>query len=410
MKLVAFIDKQYRLLYVALLIDFVLFGMSFTVIGAILPSLIDDLGWKYTVVGVVISAIAIGYFCSTFFSGMLNKRYGPKAVIVIGLIIHTIGLLFFAWKPFIILNIMFNFFIGIGIGSTEVVVNYCVVRMEQNGQSRLLNLMHAAFSIGAIAGPFIAGRLSMLLLDWRIIYRAFGILSFFVASTMAFSPFDRIGVESNSYIRTKDMGKLIHEPLIMLFFFIILIYVGLELGASSWIAEYCVSRYNVSISSSAFIVSLFWTGQFIGRLLVSFSYRGSKGEWLVLLFSILSTVSLLSAVITSNLMLSIAGFFITGFGYSAIYPVVMSLVGVYFNKEQSVAIGIVSTGGGIGTFLLPFVMAALSDSYGIQQGFYFYIIGSLIMAILSLIVILYIRNIRTGTERSEKKTKEILSE
>ena len=41
----AFIEKQYRLLYLALLIDFVLFGMSFTIIGAILPSLIKDLGW-----------------------------------------------------------------------------------------------------------------------------------------------------------------------------------------------------------------------------------------------------------------------------------------------------------------------------------------------------------------------------
>ena len=202
----AFMEKQYRLLYLALLIDFVLFGMSFTIIGAILPSLIEDLGWKYTVVGVVISAIAIGYFCSTFFSGMLNRRYGPKAVIVIGLIVHTIGLLFFAWKPFIILNIMFNFFIGIGIGSTEVVVNYCVVRMEQNGQSRLLNLMHAAFSIGAIVGPFIAGRLAMLLLDWRIIYRAFAILSFLVVTTMAFCPFDRVGGENNSYIHTRVMG------------------------------------------------------------------------------------------------------------------------------------------------------------------------------------------------------------
>jgi len=124
----------------------------------------------------------------------------------------------------------------------------------------------------------------------------------------------------------------------------------------------------MSLVSSAFMVSLFWIGLCIGRISISLCYRGLKGERLILFLTLPCTVSIFSAVVSNNFIRSLTSFFIVELGYSAICPLVMSLVGKYFPNEQSVAIGIVSTGGGIGAFVFPFVMSALFNDYPCPHG------------------------------------------
>ena len=152
-----YIENQYRSLLLGMIINFVLFGVTIAMLGSVLPKAIREFHWSYTAAGVVISAAAIGYFVSTFLSGILVQKLGPKLVIVIGLGMQTIGLLFFASSRLFVLNAFLNFLIGLGQGATEIVANFSVVRIERNGQSRLMSFLHAAFSVGAIVGPVIVG-------------------------------------------------------------------------------------------------------------------------------------------------------------------------------------------------------------------------------------------------------------
>jgi nitrate/nitrite transporter NarK len=46
----------------------------------------------------------------------------------------------------------------------------------------------------------------------------------------------------------------------------------------------------------------------------------------------------------------------------------------YFSKGQSAAIGLVSTSGGVGVCLFPFVMSAVSERSGLVTGFLFYLV------------------------------------
>jgi nitrate/nitrite transporter NarK len=62
----------------------------------------------------------------------------------------------------------------------------------------------------------------------------------------------------------------------------------------------------------------------------------------------------------------------------------MSLLGQQFSRGQSVAVGVAGTGGGIGAFVFPFIMAAISDRFGISRGFYFYVALNFVMAGLLL--------------------------
>ena len=381
-----YIEDQFRSLYLTMLVNFVIFGVNLTLIGATLPKIIQEFGWSYTATGAVIAAGSIGYFVSTFASGILLHRLKAKPVIVAGLLLQTLGLSFFAARPIVWLNLVLNLLIGFGQGSTEVIINFGVVRMERNGQSRLMNFMHAAFSVGAVLGPFMVARIMIAGLSWQMVYRLMAGASVVMAGVFSFMPFSRLATESANSDDRPGVMELMKQPLLIFGFLILFIYVGTELGTSAWVGEYYVKILKTSESAGAYMVSIFWLGLLIGRLGLS-GYRGSHQAEAMSILGVICTVSLTFALFMKSPWLAGIGFGMTGLGFSAIYPLVISVVGKYFKRGQGAAIGFVATGGGIGAFAFPFIMAALSDRFGIHRGFFFYVILDVLMIMLSCMAV-----------------------
>lgn len=381
-----YIESRFRSLYFAMLANFIIFGITLTIIGATLPRIIRDFDWSYTATGIVVSAGSVGYFISTFVSGILLHWLSPKLIVVLGLAIQATGLSFFAAQPVVLLNLLLSFMIGLGQGGTEVVVNFAVVRIERDGESRLMNLMHAAFAVGAIIGPFAVGRIMDAGLSWQLIYRLMALVTVLMAGTLSLLPFSRLGREEDKSEDRPRLIKLLKHPLLILSFLTLFLYVGTELGTSAWVAEYYVKFLGTSVSAGAYMVSILWLGLLIGRLALS-GYRGQRQAELMLALASICTVALTFAILMRDPWLAGIGFFVAGLGFSAIYPLVIALIGKYFKNGQGAAIGFVATGGGIGAFAFPFFMAAISDRFGIQRGFFFYIALDFIMAMLACAVI-----------------------
>ena len=135
------------------------------------------------------------------------------------------------------------------------------------------------------------------------------------------------------------------------------------------------------------MVALFWAGIFIGRMVMGTGYAGNRlGRNLV--FCSLLSVLTLALALRSNQAWS-AGFFflITGVGYSIVYPCVMSLVGILFPDDKSQAIGLVSTSGGLGVFLFPFAMSGVAERFGLDNGFQFYLLLTILMSLCALFTV-----------------------
>ncbi len=145
------------------------------------------------------------------------------------------------------------------------------------------------------------------------------------------------------------------------------------------------------------MVSIFWLGLLIGRLSLS-GYRGRRQAEMMFLLASTCTIALSFAVLMKGPLLAGFGFFITGLGFSAIYPLVIALVGKYFKRGQGAAIGFVAAGGGIGAFAFPFIMSAIADTLGLRQGFFFYIALDVLMVLLTCAVIWRVRTM----EKQEK--------
>lgn len=381
----AFVDKSYRSMFGTLFAVFALYGTSMTIIGATLPKILADFGWTYSMAGIVIGAGAVGYFCSTYAAGTLVARIGPRATMLIGLALEVAGLVFFASSPSPVLNFFLYLAVGLGQGCIELVVNWATLRMEKPGSTRAMNLMHGAFAIGALAGPFAIGLLMRASLSWTLVYRGIAMLLLLVSLIVCVLPFSSLVETPRSAERKTGKGKALSAHSAYWFGFAALFfYVGVELGVSNWVAEYFVTVFGASASTGSFMVSLFWGGLLAGRFGMPLLYKGDSKDVVLLLTAVLMTVAVSAlALLGFAEGFGAAAFYaavvltaLAGVGCSIIYPIVVTFVGGAFPHAQSEAVSFAATGGGIGAFAFPFVMSNIAQAFGIRMGFAAYAVFS----------------------------------
>jgi len=158
---------------------------------------------------------------------------------------------------------------------------------------------------------------------------------------------------------------------------------------STWISEYFVRVRGTATSMGAFAVSIFWIGLLAGRFTLSVAYQGSRQEYIVFGLALLSAAALGVILLVTSTWAVAFGVFLTGLGFSGIYPLLLVVVGRYY--RSGMAVGTVTTGGGIGSFTFPFLMAVLAERLGMRGGFWFYLGLSCVIAMLSLVLIAAVR-------------------
>jgi fucose permease len=386
---VKLIEPRFRGLFVSLFALFVLFGTSMTIIGATLPKILANFHWSYLTAGIVIGAGAVAYFLSTFASGYLVKHWGLKPTILVALTLIVAGLAFFAATPDPAANTLLSALIGLGQGGVEVGVNSTILHMDARNTGRPMNLLHGAFAVGAIVGPLAVSLLLQSGLDWAAAYRGMAVIFVLLAVLMTFAALPSVRQETAEHDETPE--RLSANPAYWLSFFALFLYLGVELGVSNWVAEYFVAVFAYSPDASAMLVSLFWTGLLAGRFGVPLFYKGSHPDAVLVGLSALATVSvaLLMALGYANPSAITADIgrgllFLAGLGCSIYYPGVITLLGKCFPLAQSQAIGFAATGGGIGSFIFPFLMSSIAQDWGIQAGFATYGVFAAGMTVVGL--------------------------
>jgi fucose permease len=345
-----------------------------TIIGATLPKILANFHWNYLTAGIVLGAGAMAYFVSTFVVGYLVKHWGSKPTILLALTLIVAGLAFFATTPDPAANTLLSALIGLGQGGVEVGLNSTILRMDERNTGRPMNLLHGAFAVGAIVGPFTVSLLMQSGLDWAVVYRGMAVIFVLLAVLMAFAALPSVQPEAAEHDETRE--RLSANPAYWLSFFALFLYVGVELGVSNWVAEYFVVVFAYPPDASAMLVSLFWLGVLVGRFGVPLLYKGSRPEAALVGLSALATASigllmLLGYMPAYAITVDVGRglLFLAGLGCSIYYPTVMTLVGECFPRSQSQAVGFAATGGGIGSFVFPFLMSSIAQNWGIRAGF-----------------------------------------
>jgi fucose permease len=374
-----------RRLFALLFAGFVVYGGVFTVYGATVPRVISDFGWSYVVTGLVLAAGSAGFFISTFVTGLVVEGSRSKAVYVAGLAICAVSVFMFARWPSPVINLVLSFCVGLGQGIIEVVTNYETVRLEASGQSRMMNLLHAGFSAGAISGPVAVGALMGTGGAWQSAFPALGALVAVLALVALAVRFP--AAETGAHHGTRGGLALLRQPILILLCAVIILYVGSEMGATNWVSEYFVRELDASAPIAAFAVSALWLGLLAGRAFLWVTWRSGKQEKLLLVLALACIAGLIGfvAVRRGQVVAAMSLVFALGLAYSGIYPLSVAVAGRVF--RSSAAVGMIGTSAGLGSFSFPFVLAGIAQGAGLRAGFLMLAVLPLGIAAVSLVLI-----------------------
>ncbi len=365
---------------------FFIFGFITTLNMALVPHLrsIFNLGYAWAMLAD--SAFFLAYFIFSAPSSKLIEIIGYKQTMVVSLFIQVVGALLFVPAAKLVNFPMFLsavFIVGAGVTGLQTAANpYVVILGPEHSAPARLTLAQAFNSIGAALAPLLAG--AYILTDPAKLASPASIASTVKAPYMLIAAgllllgiavaFMRLppGAQAQALdpgkegdlTPTRSIWRYRHTVLGALGIFL---YVGVEVGLASIAVNYFKNQGMSSARTASFLVSLYWFGALIGRLLGSWMLTRISSGRLLGTFGIAAAMFLSASTLTSG-EIAIWTLVLCGFFNSIMFPNIFALGVAGLGPMTSKGSGLMMTAC-LGGAVIPFLLGALADQIGIQHAF-----------------------------------------
>jgi FHS family L-fucose permease-like MFS transporter len=147
----------------------------------------------------------------------------------------------------------------------------------------------------------------------------------------------------------------------------IFFYVGVEVGLASIAVNYFKTQGMSSAKTASFLLSLYWFGALVGRLLGSWVLTWIKSGKLLGIFGFVAAAMLVVSMVTSG-PVAIWSLVLCGFLNSIMFPNIFTLGIAGLGPMTSKGSGLIMTAV-VGGAVIPYLLGALADKVGIQHAF-----------------------------------------
>ncbi|MBP3192890.1 MFS transporter [Natronogracilivirga saccharolytica] len=340
-----------------------IYGIVMTVLGSILPSVILKFDLDKADAGSLFVMLSFGIVGGSLVFGPLVDRFGYKPLLTAsaGLIILTFQGI--AHAPSVYLLYAAIFCTGFAGGAINGGTNALVSDISEGRRGSRLTYLGVFFGIGAFGVPLLLGSL-LDRFSYEAIISTVGAMIVLPLLLFLVLQFPR-PKHNRGFPLTESAGLFRQRPLI-LFGFVLFFQGGLEMSMGGWSATYFLEVHEVASRYSVLLLSLFWFGLtlarfFQGRILLSMS-----GSTVLDISFALSLAGSLVLLLSGHTGIAVAGLFVVGIGFAAIFPVILSFVGEMYARLSGTAFSIVfviALGGGMS---VPWLIGILADRIGLQ--------------------------------------------
>ena len=359
---------------------FFLFGFVDNLKGPILPTLLDESGFSYSLGGTILLGSYLGFLIATLTIGPLADIAGKRAAILVACVCLFVGIMGFSLSSTFWALTLTMTVIGLGMGALEVGGNLIIVDLHSRDKGRYLNLLAFFHSIGSMAVPLYAGLLLSAGTSWRSVYQSALLIVVLLFVYFLLVKYPNLGSADKNRLDVGKLGSAVFTGEMILFYSGIAVYVASEIGVAAWLVEFLQQTTSQTLVTSTLYLSLFFgavtAGRFVGSFLVErFGYRKS------LLWASLGSVACSAIGIFGPPALV---FFLplTGLFYSIIFPTSTAAVSDLHKENVGTILGLLFTFAGVGGMLGPWTIGIVSDQVGIEAGFGLIVIFGIGMSIV----------------------------
>jgi FHS family L-fucose permease-like MFS transporter len=365
---------------------FFIFGFITNLNMALVPHLRSVFDLPYGLAMLAESAFFLAYFVFSAPTSKLIETIGYKRTMVVSLFIQVLGALMFipaANFTNFPLFLTASFVIGAGVTALQTSANpYISILGPEKSAPVRLNLAQAANSIGGTIAPLIAGAFILtdpqklmskasiadtVRIPYLLIAAGLLILGLAVAflhlphitATQSFRP-----AREGDPILSRSIWGYKHTVLGALGIFF---YVGVEVGLASIMVNYFKQQGVPNSSEASSLISLYWFGALVGRLLGAWLVSKIPSGRLLGIFGFAATAMVVTSMVSSG-HIAIWALIACGFFNSIMFPNIFTLGIVGLGPLTSKGSGLIMTAV-VGGAVIPFVFGALADRVGIQHAF-----------------------------------------
>jgi FHS family L-fucose permease-like MFS transporter len=162
----------------------------------------------------------------------------------------------------------------------------------------------------------------------------------------------------------------------------IFFYVGVEVGLASIAVNYFSLQGMSSAKTASYLVSLYWFGALVGRLLGAGIMTKVKAGKLLGIFGITAAILITISMFTNG-EVAIGTLVLCGFFNSVMFPNIFTLGIAGLGPMTSKGSGLIMTAV-VGGAVIPYLIGALADKVGIQHSFVIPVICYLYIAYYGL--------------------------
>jgi fucose permease len=381
--------------YIVFLIMLTFFVISFltNIIGALIPDIKSGFHLSLTEVAILPFAFFIAYGVMSIPSGIMNEKYKEKKIMVAAFVVSFVGSLLLVLFPNYSSYIISLFLIGCGMAMLQVVINP-LLRTSGGEENYAFNSVLAQLIFGAASfiSPLVYSYLVTNLankgeidpvqrifasvvpqnLPWISLYWVFAVVSLIMFVVILISRFPKVILSKDEKAGALKVHlDLLRNPIVILFFIAMFCYVGTEQGTANWISQFLYEYHHYDPQTTgASAVAYFWGLMTAGGVLGLFLLKIMDSAKVLIAFTILAIITLSIGLFTGNDRVALYAFPIVGFFASVMYPIIFSLALNSLEEHHGAFSGILLTGI-IGGAVIPLIIGAIGDHFGLRIGMFF---------------------------------------
>ena len=370
------------------------FGIVMAILGAILPSLFERIGFGAGAAGNLFLTMNFAMLLATLFFGPVVDRFGFRSILAVSAFLVAAAFLLLSRAATYSVVLAAAVVLGLGGGALNGGTNALTSDLHE-GEKRgaALNVLGIFFGFGALSVPFLIGTLRERLGLGRILVlaTALSLVPFIIYVVLRFPR-----AKHAQGFPIKDAAGIARNPLLWLTGFILFFESGNEFTVGGWISSHLQTTFGVAAGTAALVLAGYWAAVMAGRLVSSRLVRGVRNETLILASAALSLVAALLMALAPSGPAAAMGAVLIGAGFAAIYPTTLAIVGANFAAFTGTAFSVVISLGLVGGMLSPWLAGRIAQASSLRRGFIIPVVNCALIIVLTLFV-----RLRTGKPAKE---------
>jgi fucose permease len=295
----------------------------------------------------------------------------------------TLGCFLFYFSTNWQLMMVMIFLIGVGVTAIQTAGNPIIRELDLPSRYSInLTVIIGIGALGYAISPVMIPFFETRGYSWQMVYLIFGVINLILLVLLAAARFPQARLSEEEKVRLETIMMLMKNPVVITYTLGIFLYVGGEVGVSSYIVTYMDKVHKMGLqdsiwakgsfwssafpSASALCVALFWALQAIGRIVVGPMMNVVKPKTVFVVCSGLCVVSLLVALLVTS-PFALISFALAGLFTCASFTMVFSGAIQSFETNHGTISGILCTAV-IGGAIVGGLVGVVGEAWGMRAG------------------------------------------